>query len=152
LCARAGLRAFEAAAVRWEDLRWEDDRPRYLHVASGKGGKEAHLPIPRVLGDALREVWSSAKSGYIFPGRRPGTHIITRTAQFWMAETAARAGLPHKKRHLHALRHSYATHLLRAGVNIRDVQDLMRHSNMQTTSIYLHTTPERLAAAVDVLD
>ncbi|KPJ64892.1 hypothetical protein AMK68_00215 [candidate division KD3-62 bacterium DG_56] len=152
LCARAGLRAFEAAGLRWDDLRWEDGRPRYIHVRRGKGGKEAHLPIPKVLGDALQELYTSAYSPYVFPGRKPDTHIITRTAQFWMSDAAARAGLAREKRHLHALRHTYATELLRGGVNIRDVQDLMRHSNIQTTSIYLHTTPERLAAAVDVLD
>jgi integrase/recombinase XerD len=68
-----------------------------------------------------------------------------------MTKTCRRTGIEGKKAHLHSLRHSFATHLLRGGVNIRDVQDLMRHSNLSTTSRYLHTTPERLTAAVDTL-
>ncbi|HXG36506.1 MAG TPA: site-specific integrase [Dehalococcoidia bacterium] len=151
-CIKAGLRAFEAAALRWSDLRWEDGRPVSLHVRNGKGGKEAWLPINKVLAAALLNLHEIGNGeDYIFPGRSPGEPIITRTAQFWIERAAKKAGLPRNKARLHILRHSFATHLMRAGVDLKTVQELMRHSSMATTSIYLHVSPERLQSAVDLL-
>lgn len=149
-CAKAGLRAFEAASLRWEDIRWQDAVPVAIHIRAGKGGREAHLPIHRSIASALQNLYEVGKTGWVFPGRK--NHITTRAAQYWMTIAAQRAQLPPAKRHLHALRHSFATHLMRGGVDIRTVQELMRHSSLSTTTIYLHVTPERLAAAVEVLE
>lgn len=148
LCARAGLRAFEAVAVRWEDIRWKDARPVALRIPHGKGDKEAMLPLHQSIAAALLLLVEVGNDGYLFPGRNGG-HIRTRTAQYWIEDYGRLAGLSRTKRHLHALRHSFATHLCRADVNLREVQDLMRHSNISTTGRYLHTTPERLQGAVD---
>jgi integrase/recombinase XerD len=164
LCARAGLRAFEAAAVRWEDFTWTDDRARTLRIPHGKGDKEALVPVHRSIADALQPSVHLRKPplnlrsnpaidrGHLFPGRRPGGHVTTRTAAYWMEAACRRAGIDRRKAHLHSLRHTFATDLLRGDVNLKDVQELMRHSNVQTTSVYLHTTPERLASAVAVLE
>lgn len=164
LCSKAGLRAFEAAAARWEDISWRDGRPTSLHIPHGKGDKPAYLPINHALADALlafhevgnrrsglSESLNHYGKGYIFPGRGGRGHIITRTAAFWMTAACRQAGLPREKGHLHSLRHSFATHLLQAGIDLRSVQELMRHSSLATTQIYLHVTPERLAQAVDAI-
>ncbi|KKK54923.1 hypothetical protein LCGC14_3079760, partial [marine sediment metagenome] len=63
-----------------------------------------------------------------------------------------KAGIPRHKAFPHALRHSFATHLLRQGVDLIEVRDLMRHSSLAITSIYLHSNPERLQEAVDTID
>ena len=151
LCYRAGLRAFEACKVRHEDILWRDGQPLHLRLI-GKGNKEAMLPLAHSVRALLPSFSDAAARGWLFPGRNPGEHISQRMASYWMVQACERAGVSRRKSHLHALRHSFATHLLRQGVTLKEVQELMRHSNIATTSIYLHTTPERLQAAVDALD
>jgi len=151
LCYRAGLRAFEACKVRHEDILWRDGQPLHLRLI-GKGNKEAMLPLAHSIRALLPGFSDPAARGWLFPGRNPGEHISQRMASYWMAGACERAGVSRRKAHLHALRHSFATHLLRQGVTLKEVQELMRHSNIATTSIYLHTTPERLQQAVDTLD
>jgi len=151
LCCRAGLRSFEACKLRHEDITWRDGRPLHLRLI-GKGNKEAMLPLAHSIRALLPSFSDPAACGWLFPGRWPGEHLSPRRAREWIEETCGRAGLPRHKAHLHALRHSFATHLLRQGVALTEVRELMRHSNIATTSIYLHTTPERLQAAVDALD
>ena len=160
LCYRAGLRAFEAARLRWPDFQWQADIPVSLRVRYGKRAKEALLPVDGALAEALRTSHQVGNSEWVFPATRPRRpcryceleglkcgHISTRTAQWWIVATAAAVGIERRKAHLHALRHSYATHLVRGGANLRDVQDLLRHDNIQTTSRYLHSHPDRLRDA-----
>ena len=147
LCARAGLRSSEAARVRREDIIWRDGQPAILRVI-GKGDKEALLPLAPSLRRALAR--EPDGEGWLFPGYK--THIVDRQARYWLVAAARRAGIARKKAHPHALRHSFATHLLRQGVDLRSIQELMRHSSLSTTEIYLHLNPERLQQAVDVLD
>ena len=164
LCYRAGLRAFEAARLRWPDFQWQADTPVSLRVRYGKRAKEALLPVDSALAEALRTSHHLGNSEWLFPAtrlRRPCRycllegldcgHISTRTAQWWIVAAATAAGIERRKAHLHALRHSYATHLVRGGANLRDVQDLLRHDNIQTTSRYLHSNPDRLRDAQERL-
>ena len=88
--------------------------------------------------------------GWVFPGSR--THIVDRQARYWLVEACERAGIARRKAFPHALRHSFATHLLRQGVDLMSIKELMRHSSLSTTEIYLHLDPERLRYAVDRLD
>src|SRR3990167_3029962 len=143
LCARAGLRSSEAARVRHEELIWNNGTPSILRLI-GKGDKEAMLPLGPSLQGALGAVSARGAEGWVFPGYK--THIVDRQARYWLVDACERAGIPRVKAHPHALRHSFATHLLRAGVNLIEVRDLMRHSSLAVTSIYLHTCPERLRA------
>ena len=160
LCYRAGLRAFETARLRWGDFQWRADLPASLRVRYGKRAKEALLPVDGPLAEALRTSHHLGNNEWLFPATRPRRpcrycaleelecgHISTRTAQWWIVAAAAAAGIERRKAHLHALRHSYATHLVRGGANLRDVQDLLRHDNIQTTSRYLHSNPDRLRDA-----
>jgi len=149
LCARAGLRSSEAAKVRHEEIIWHNGGPSVLRVI-GKGDKEALLPLSRSLRLALLDFTGRESRGWLFPGYR--THIVDRQARYWLVEAAERAGIARRKAFPHALRHSFATHLLRQGVSLLEVRDLMRHSSIATTCLYLHSCPERLQAAVDMLD
>lgn len=149
LCARAGLRSSEAAAVRHEDIIWHDGQPSVLRVI-GKGDKEALLPLGPSLREALVDFSDPARLGWLFPGYK--SHIVDRQARYWLVEACAKANVPREKAFPHALRHSFATHLLRCGVNLIEVRDLMRHSSVATTSLYLHSNPERLQEAVDALE
>jgi len=148
LWARAGLRVAESVKVRHEDIIWRDEWPVILHVI-GKNDKEALLPLGMRLRVALRDFTEPEKRGWLFPGYNG--HIVDRQARYWMVRACERAGIAQVKAHPHALRHSFATHLLRAGADLVEVRDLMRHSSLATTSIYLHSCPERLQGAVDRL-
>lgn len=151
LCARAGLRVAEAVAVRHEDVQWRDGLPSILRLI-GKGDKEALLPLAPSLRALVFALSAPDAEGWLFPGYRNGHHLADRQARYWLVEDAARAGVARHKAHPHALRHSFATHLLREGVNLVEIMDLMRHSSLQITSVYLHTAPLRLQDAVNALD
>ena len=147
-CARAGLRSSEAARLRHEELIWCNGTPSILRLI-GKGDKEAMLPLGPSLQAALSAVSARGARGWLFPGYK--THITDRQARYWLVEACEKVGISRDKAHPHALRHSFATHLLRCGVDLIEVRDLMRHSSLAITSIYLHSCPERLRDAVDRL-
>ena len=86
---------------------------------------------------------------YLFPGRKG--HISARNVQKIIGTTAKRAGLK-KKVYPHMLRHSFATHLLDAGVDIRKIQELLGHANLQTTQIYTSVSKEELKKIKSPLD
>lgn len=139
----AGLRLSEAIRLRPEHLLSERMQ---IRVELGKGGKDRYtLLSPRLL-DELRSYWRACRPGqWLFPSPQdPSQPISDHTGQhiFWRA--VKRAGLP---RHggIHSLRHSFATHLLEAGVEITVLQRLLGHSSLSTTAGYLHVRQERLA-------
>lgn len=151
LCARAGLRSSEAAKVRHEDIIWRNDVPAILRVI-GKGDKEALLPLGPSLRVLIAQFSAPNREGWLFPGYRNGRHLTDRVPRYWLGEACLKVGIPREKAFPHALRHSFATHLLREGVNLREVMDLMRHSSLSVTTVYLHTNPERLQEAVEAID
>src|SRR3990167_9137647 len=112
LCARAGLRSSEAAKLRHEELIWSNGLPSILRLI-GKGDKEAMLPLGPALQAALAAVSARGDVGWVFPGYK--THIVDRQARYWLVGACERAGIARHKAPPHALRHSFATHLLRAG-------------------------------------
>ena len=141
-----GLRLSAALSLEVSDI----DRERMtLRVRDGKGSRERYIPLPHSTYEVLREYWKTHRNPrLIFPGlgrnRDQG-----RTAQKPMAITSVQGALrrvmsqlPKIQKHvtMHTLRHSYATHLLEAGVNIRLVQQYLGHSSLVTTMIYLHVT------------
>lgn len=134
----AGLRAFEIAKIRGEDFT-EDG----IHII-GKGGKEATLPCHPELAEMAARY---PVRGYWFPGGRDG-HVDEQRISMTVGRLFASLGI---EKSIHRCRHTYGTRLLRAGVNIRVVQRLMRHSSLETTAGYLLVVTDEEQAAIELL-
>ena len=140
-----GLRLEEGLNLQVGDV---DGARGLVHVHRGKGAKDRYVPLPTSTLFLLREHWKSHQHRrLLFPadGRK---HTGMSTAQSSMSPTAAQSAIKKitqrldfgKKISTHTLRHSYATHLLEAGVSLRVIQQYLGHSSLQTTMVYLHLT------------
>ena len=145
----AGLRAAELAALKVADI---DSRRMMIRVEHGKGGKDRYLMLsPQLLG-ILRAYWPSAKPRHwLFPGRAPDRPITTKRLQIACRAARRAAGLD-KPITLHTLRHSFATHLLEAGTDIRTIQVLLGHAQLASTALYAHVAASVIAATASPLD
>ena len=142
-----GLRLDEARHLQTGDI---DAARGQLRVRRGKGAKERVLPLPRSLLEQLRRMWREERarlpghdSPWLFQGVRPGRPLSKGTAQNIYLRAVAAAGI-RRKRGIHTLRHSFATHLLEGSVEITAVQRLLGHTSLTTTARYLHVTAGRL--------
>jgi integrase/recombinase XerD len=144
-----GLRLRELLALKVTDI---DSARMVLHVRHGKGKKDRQVPLsPRLL-EVLREYWRTYRpTNWLFPGLKPGTALTDGTVQRICRRAATRAGLT-KRIHPHTLRHSFATHLLEAGVDLLSVQVMLGHSHFNTTAKYLHVSQRRLQGLPQLLD
>jgi len=155
-----GLRLDEARHLQTADL----DVPRMqVRVRRGKGAKERVLPLPDSLLELLREYWrrervhrpgyfeSERKNAWLFQGQRNGRPLSKGTAQNIYVRAVVASGVK-RKRGIHTLRHSFATHLLEGSVEITAVQQMLGHTSLTTTSRYLHVTAGRLGRVVSPLD
>jgi integrase/recombinase XerC len=147
----AGLRVSELVSVNENDL----DLSSGLVRAQGKGRKERLAPLGRAAVGALaRYLAAKHRAGLNGGGPRPcfvnrrGERLDVRSIRRLLDKYLARAGLPHGISP-HTLRHSFATHLLDRGADIRVVQDLLGHASLASTQVYTHLTTERLKAAYD---
>lgn len=145
----AGLRFSEAANLRLPDI--DSDR-MMLRVACGKGKKERLVPLsPRLLKE-LRVYWKAYKpADLLFPGKRPDKTYADTSIQKAMKVAAVKAGIK-KRVYPHVLRHSYATGLLEAGVDLLTISKLLGHASFVTTMIYLHCRREHLHSVPSPLD
>src|SRR3954470_14688163 len=136
-----GLRLSEVARLRVEDI---DSARMVLHVRQGEGHKDRDVMLsPRLLA-ALRQYWAKGRPRpYLFPGRHPDRPISVRTVQMVCERALAASGLS-KHVHMHTLRHSFATHLLESGTDLRTIQVLLGHHSFSTTARYLHVTAPAL--------
>ena len=106
---------------------------------------------PRLLG-ALREYRKAYRPGpFLFPGRKPDRPVALRTVQMVCQRALEASGLS-KHVHMHTLRHSFATHLLEAGTDLRTIQILLGHNHLSTTMRYTHVSTERLRSTRSPLD
>lgn len=138
-----GLRLEEACRLKPEHI----NRARMqIRIEQGKGRKDRYTLLSPVLLKELERYWLFDRpQHWLFPATTdPQVHMDGRTGQKMFYRAVARAGLPHRGG-IHSLRHSFATHLLEAGVEITVVQRLLGHSNVATTATYLHVRQERLA-------
>lgn len=145
----AGLRVSEVVRLRLADL----DRSRgLLLVRGGKGRKDRETLLSATalaLVDAHLEVAPAAP--WLFSGDRPDRHLTTRTVQKFTVAAGRRAGLA-KPVTPHVLRHSFATHLLESGTDVRFIQELLGHASIRTTEIYTHVSDRHLARILSPLD
>jgi integrase/recombinase XerD len=125
-----------------------------LHVCLGKGGKDRYVPLPQPILDLLRQYWVTHRNPlWLFPSSVPSSKGPLEATGVQRAFRAAlhESGIS-KPATVHTLRHSYATHLLEAGVNLRIIQEYLGHASPSTTAIYTHLTQPGNDLAVRAID
>lgn len=145
----AGLRLSEATQLRVSDI---DSSRMQLNIRQGKGSKQRLVPLsPRLL-EELREYWRQTRPAtFLFPGKTPDVPLANDTVQKACKLAAALARIP---KHVtpHTLRHSYATGLLEAGVDLLAISRLLGHRSFLTTMVYLHVRQPHLESIPSPLD
>jgi integrase/recombinase XerD len=150
-----GARREEVAHLKLSDI---DSQRMVVHIRGGKGRKDRDVMLSPKLLDALRVYWRGLRrkpTDWLFPGNRWHTASYPVTTKvLWTAcqRAAQRAGLEHKHIHPHTLRHCFATHLLEAGADLRTIQMLLGHRDLEETTIYLHLSRRHLSATSSPLD
>jgi site-specific recombinase XerD len=143
----AGLRVAEVVKIRMSDMQLEEG---FVKV-EGKGAKERVVVFGKTAQQCLREYISEERNisldDWLFVGYG-GKPITTRTVQNIIKKWCIQAGLP-PKTSPHTLRHSFATHMLDGGADLKSVQQLLGHESVTTTQIYTHVSVERLRDAVE---
>jgi len=152
-----GLRLQEGTHLQVKDI---DSARGLIHVHLGKGAKDRYVPLPQRSLELLREQWKSHRNPvWIFPAPgRGGIHMATATepmprssVQIVFKEALKKSGI-NKRASVHTLRHSYATHLLEASVNLRLIQIWLGHNSPTTTSVYTHLTAKAKAMATESIN
>jgi len=144
-----GLRLNEGLHLRLQDI----DSPRMLiWIRNGKGGKDRYVPLPERLLLMLRAYWTLHKpTSYFFFQKNKNTAISDTSLQHTFKATLRESGI-RKAASIHTLRHSYATHLLERGVDLRVIQELLGHKSPQTTAIYTHLTDKSFQTLNETLN
>ena len=151
----AGLRAAEVVSVKIADI---DSQRMVIRVDQGKGSKDRYAKLSPILQALLRHWYVQARAtgkilpgGWLFPGMNPVNHLSTRQLNRLFRLSAAAAGVDNRAT-LHTLRHSFATHMLEAGVDIRVIQVLLGHKKLDTTARYSHVATKTLREVTSPLD
>jgi integrase/recombinase XerD len=154
-----GLRLEEGLHLQVGDI---DSQRMLVHVRRGKGAKDRYVPLPSRTLTVLRQYWTTHHHPeWLFPARSRDGHqaatadqpMTRATVQKAMSRVVHELGFK-KAISIHSLRHSYATHLLEAGVNLRLIQQYLGHSSLHTTMVYLHLTTasqEQAVARIETL-
>jgi integrase/recombinase XerD len=144
-----GLRLSELIHLQVSDI---DSARMVLHVRHGKGAKDRLVPLSQRLLAELRAYWRLDRPRpWLFPGDKPGQPISGSNMQRRFGRLVQRVGLT-KHCSMHTLRHSYATHLLEAGVDLLTLKMLLGHRTLETTARYLHVSTDRLQQTPSLLD
>jgi site-specific recombinase XerD len=150
-----GARRAEVAHLKISDI---NSQSMIVHIRGGKGRKDRDVMLSPKLLDALRVYWRGLRrkpTHWLFPGNRWHTASYPVSPKvLWTAcqSAAQRAGLADKLIHPHTLRHCFATHLLEAGADLRTIQMLLGHRDLEETTIYLHLSQLHLSATGSPLD
>jgi len=138
-----GLRASEATHLRPGDI---DSKRMVVGVRNGKGAKDRYVPLPQRILEPLRAYWREHRSLlWLFPSRSGQTAITTGSVRRCLKAALYESDI-NKNVSCHTLRHSYATHLLEKGVDIRVIQALLGHRSLKSTFLYLHLTQSTMQA------
>ena len=145
----AGLRVSEVVSLKVSDI---DSKRMLLRIERGKGGKTRHALLSPQLLELLRDWWRIARpSFWLFPGRDPTKLMTACQLGVVCVEAARKAGIT-KRVSPHTLRHSFATHLLENGVDIRIIQVLLGHAHLETTTLYAHVAANTISHVTSPLD
>jgi site-specific recombinase XerD len=151
-----GLRLGEGRTLQIPDI---DSARMFLHVR-GKGNKDRYVPLPRRTLELLRQLWKTHRHAqWLFPapgrsGRGEATAerpLPVASVQIAFKEALTKARV-HKRASVHTLRHSYATHLLEQGVDLRIIQQILGHATPQTTMLYTQLTEPALKPATAIIN
>lgn len=144
----AGLRVSEIIHLRLTDI---DSKRMMIHLHGAKGKKDRMVPLSKKLLVTLREYYMAYHPAvYVFENPRGGMYSV-RSAQQILQHAKAEAGI-HKKGSIHMLRHSYATHLMESGTDIRIIQTLLGHNSIRTTMLYTHVSKKDIGKIESPLD
>jgi integrase/recombinase XerD len=146
----AGLRVSEVLSLTAADI---DSQRMLIHVRAGKGDKDRYVMLSGRLLAALRAYWRQrpSRGEYLFPSPRPG-QPLSRKAMWHVLRRAGRRARLRKRVTPHVLRHSFATHLLEAGTDIRVIQVLLGHRSVHTTARYLLVSRKHVGTVKSPLD
>jgi len=147
----AGMRVSEVATIRTKNI---DSKRMTILIERAKGKKDRIVTLSPILLVMLREYWKKhkpSKSSYLFPGQTEGQPYSTRSLQLILQDAKEKAGI-YKKGSMHALRHSFATHLLDKGTDVTMIMKLLGHNDIKTTLRYLHVTNRDLLQIISPLD
>jgi len=152
-----GLRILEGVTLKTENI---DGERKQLHIKKAKGGKDRYVPLPERTLEMLRDFWGTHRHPtFLFPAKTPQGISPSISKKSMNASSVRRALLAaledsgvQKHATVHTLRHSYATHLLEAGINLRVIQSYLGHSSIQSTLVYTHLTQKAQSPAVEAIN
>ncbi|MEA3557728.1 MAG: tyrosine-type recombinase/integrase [Candidatus Thermoplasmatota archaeon] len=131
-----GIRSNEARTLKWGDIDFDRDM---IHLKEAKGGNERVVFLHERLKEVLIQLKGPSGSGLVFTSKTTGRRYSSRSIQLIVKQAAERAGID-KVVTPHTLRHTFATHLLEGGADIRQIQDLLGHKSVKVTMIYTHVS------------
>ncbi|OIO31719.1 MAG: integrase [Nitrospirae bacterium CG1_02_44_142] len=145
----AGLRVGEIVRLKIEDI---DSERMLIHIKGSKGRKDRYTLLSEMALQTLRGYWRQYKPDkWLFEGARAGRYISTRTVDKILEHACERADIK-KDVSVHTLRHSFATHLLEGGTDLRYIQELLGHQSSKTTEIYTHVSTKSIGKIKSPLD
>jgi site-specific recombinase XerD len=144
-----GLRLSEGVHLQTRDI---DGGRMLVHVRNGKGGKDRYVPLPQRSLELLRAYWIvSRPRPWLFASREGRSFLSPSVLQKSFKAAVRESGMA-KDASVHTLRHSYATHLLEAGVDLRTIQQILGHHSPRTTAVYTHLTQRTIEVVHGALD
>jgi site-specific recombinase XerD len=145
----AGLRVSELVHLKVADV---DSQRMAIRVCQGKGRKDRYVMLSQTLLAVLREYWMADRpSDWLFPGTAP-QRLLNRNTVAAICRAAGRRARLARKVSPHTLRHTFATHLLEAGTDLRTIQALLGHRSLRTTAVYTYVSLDKVAATTSPLD
>jgi integrase/recombinase XerD len=148
-----GMRRAELCNLKVADI---DSQRMVIHIRQGKGKRDRDVPMTPKLLETLREYWRWMKpKTYLFPGMDKNLRVdkpLSSNAIYYIVQDARRRAGISKTVSPHCLRHSWATHLLESGEDLRKIQLLLGHSDLETTSVYLHLSAQHLQSVTNPVE
>jgi integrase/recombinase XerD len=146
----SGVRLDEGGHIKVTDI---DSKNMRIKVQQGKGNKDRYTLLSSTALSTLREYFRKHRpETYLFEGQTKGKPMHCRSIQHTVEQAMKQAKLDHKNYSVHTLRHSFATHLLDTGTDLHTIKELLGHSNISTTMIYLHLQTHRCSRIINPLD